>query len=74
MTSSGASLGPLPVEGAREHGWAIENRARYAAEAEQADHRAASLAEGYARRLAAVAAADAHTAYEIESTTGRTAR
>ena len=64
---------PLP-EGGREHGWTIENRARYAAECEQADHKAASLAEGYARRLAAVAVVDARTAYEIESTTGRTAR
>src|ERR1035441_1718581 len=45
---------PRPAEGPRERGWALENRARYAGECAQAGHKAAALAEQYARRLATV--------------------
>ena len=41
---------PLP-EGGRERGWALVNRAAYAAQCEEADHKAAALAEQYARLL-----------------------
>ena len=64
---------PLP-EGTREHGWALENRARYAASTEQADHKAASLTEQYARRLASVRGVSPATADAIETAAGRTAR
>jgi hypothetical protein len=62
---------PLPAEGTREHGWALENRATYAAECEEADHKAASLAEQYARKLATVRALSPATADAAEAAAGR---
>jgi hypothetical protein len=63
---------PLPAEGTRERGWALENRARYADECEQAGHKAASLAEQYARRLATVRGISPATADAVEAAAGRT--
>jgi hypothetical protein len=65
---------PLPAEGTRERGWALVNRARYAAECEEADHKAAALAEQYARRLASVRGVSPATADAVEAAAGRTAR
>ena len=62
---------PLP-EGGRERGWALVNRARYAAETEEADHKAASLTEQYARRLATVRGVSPATADAVEAAAGRT--
>jgi hypothetical protein len=62
---------PLPAEGTRERGWALENRASYA-ECEQADHKAAALAEQYARRLATVRGISPATADAVEAAVGRT--
>ena len=65
---------PLPAEGTREHGWALVNRARYADECEQAEHKAAALAEQYARRLATVRGKSPATADAVEAATGRNPR
>jgi hypothetical protein len=65
---------PLPAEGTRERGWALENRARYADECEQAGHKAAALAEQYARRLATVRGKSPATADAVEAATGRNPR
>ena len=61
---------PLP-EGGRERGWAIVNRARYAADTEEASHKAAALTEQYARRLATVRGISPATAEAIETAAGR---
>ena len=62
---------PLP-DGGRERGWALVNRARYASETEEAGHKAASLTEQYARRLASVRSIAPDTAEAIETAAGRT--
>ena len=64
---------PLP-EGGRERGWALVNRAAYAAQCEEADHKAAALAEQYARLLASVRGVSPATADAVEAAAGRTAR
>ena len=64
---------PLP-DGGRESGWALVNRARYADECEQAEHKAAALAEQYARRLATVRGKSPATADAVEAATGRNPR
>jgi hypothetical protein len=46
------SARPLPAEGAREHGWAVQNRARYAAEVDGARAASEQLVARWARLLA----------------------
>ena len=73
MTTERARREALPLpEGGRERGWALVNRATYAAECEEADHKAASLTEQYARRLATVRGVSPATADAVEAAAGRT--